>query len=327
MTDSAWRYCTAEQCREVLYSFRLFGEKDWSMEEQERCLYTLSNHVERYYRKVYIPKKNGKKRKLLIPDPILLQVQRNILSEILMQMPVSNYAKAYQKGSDISKMASVHKNQKKVLHLDIHDFFGNITYRMVYQQVFSQNRFPSAIGTLLAHLCCYRDYLPQGAPTSPVISNLVLKPFDDYVGRWCRESGIIYTRYCDDMVFSGDFDTKSVIHKVRAFLAVMGFSLNEKKSEVRLPYQRQSVLGIVVNEKVQVSREYRRNVHQEVYYSRKYGVDDHLTYLKNGEEKKQEKEKYLLSLLGKVNYILQINPQDKLAKADQAIVKELLKTF
>ncbi len=98
--------------------------------------------------------------------------------------------------------------------------------------------------------------------------------------------------------FSGDFDTKSVIHKVRAFLAVLGFSLNEKKSEVRLAYQRQSVLGIVVNEKMQVSREYRRNVHQEVYYSRKYGVDSHLIRLKGG-EKKQEKEKYLLVLLEK----------------------------
>lgn len=319
-----WRYCTAEQCRELLHSYRLFGERKWSMEEQERCLYTLSNHAEQYYRTVWIPKKNGKKRKLMIPDPILAEVQRNILTQILADMPVSEYAKAYRKGLGLREMVQKHQGQNTVMCLDIRDFFGNITFFMVYQQVFSGLRFPPAIGTLLTNLCCFKDTLPQGAPTSPAISNLVLKPFDEYMGQWCRERGIVYTRYCDDMVFSGDLDPKAVKNKVRGFLSVIGFSLNEEKSSVRRRSQRQTVTGIVVNEKIQAAREYRRGVHQEVYYCRKFGVDDHLAKIGKDKKESMDRQQYLMALLGKLNYILQMNPQDGQAKADLEALKEII---
>lgn len=319
-----WENCAMEQCKEALYSYCLFGEREWSREEQIQCLYTLSNHAEQHYRSVWIPKKNGKKRRLLIPDPILSEVQRNILSEILLKIPVSEYAKAYKKGVGLRQMADAHRGKSTVMRLDIRDFFGNITFFMVYQQVFSSCRFPPAIGTLLTHLCCCRDVLPQGAPTSPAISNLVLKPFDDYMGQWCRARGIAYSRYCDDMVFSGEFQPKTVKNKARGFLASMGFSLNGEKSAVRAASQRQTVTGVVVNEKIQVPRDYRRKVHQEVYYCRRYGVDDHRKRMgQQGEA--VEKERYLMSLAGKLNYILQINPKDRQARADLEVIKEIIR--
>ena len=311
----------------MLDLFQLFSEKNWSLEEQEKCLYTLSNHVEQHYRKVWIPKRNGKKRELFIPDSILLEVQRKILYDILLDIPVSNYARAYRKGYGLCQMAEAHKGKNMVMCLDIREFFGNITYSMIYQQVFSTKYYPLSVGTLLAHLCCYRDVLPQGAPTSPAISNLVLRPFDDYMGQWCEERGIAYTRYCDDMVFSGEFNPRKVKNKVKGFLAVMGFSLNEEKSRISLSAKRQSVMGIIVNEKMQVRREYRRKVHQEVYYCHRYGVDGHLARRAGGEKKNMKKERYLQSLLGKLNYILQINPCDRQAKADLIMVKDMIRTF
>ena len=260
----------------------------------------------------------------MIPDPILAEVQRNILTQILADMPVSEYAKAYRKGLGLREMVQEHQGQNTVMCLDIRDFFGNITFFMVYQQVFSSLRFPPAIGTLLTNLCCFKDTLPQGAPTSPAISNLVLKPFDEYMGQWCRKRGIVYTRYCDDMVLSGELDPKTVKNKVRGFLRVIGFSLNEEKSSVRRQSQRQTVTGIVVNEKIQAAREYRRRVHQEVYYCRKFGVDDHLAKIGKDKKEPMDRQRYLLSLLGKLNYILQMNPQDGQAKSDLAALKEII---
>lgn len=93
-----------------------------------------------------------------------------------------------------------------------------------------------------------------------------MRPFDIYMDGWCRERGIAYTRYCDDMTFSGDFDAAALCSKVRSYLEAMGFTLNEKKTKLLTGDVRQSVTGIVVNDKLQVSREYRKKLRQEVYY-------------------------------------------------------------
>ena len=92
------------------------------------------------------------------------------------------------------------------------------------------------------------------------------------MGKWCEERKISYTRYSDDLTFSGNFDVKEVKHKARSFLEKMGFSLNEKKTRVLKPYQRQTVTGIVVNEKPNISKNYKRQLRQEIYYCEKYGV-------------------------------------------------------
>ena len=113
---------------------------------------------------------------------------------------------------------------------------------------------PPAAGVLLTSLCCYRDCLPQGSPVSAAVSNLVMRPFDEYMGTWCRERGISYTRYCDDLTFSGDFNVKEVRDKAENFLKVMGFSLNRKKTRVLGRGQRQCVTGIVVNDFPQAAR-------------------------------------------------------------------------
>ena len=238
---------------------------------------------------------------------LLHTMQKNILRIILSEEKVSKYAKAYCPGRRIRDNAFAHVGAETILELDIKDFFENITYVMVYQCVFSGEYYPPAVRTLLTQLCCYRDYLPQGAPTSPMISNLVMFSFDQYMGKWCEEREICYTRYCDDMTFSGKFDVREVKQKVRSYLQVLGFELNLKKTK---QYNRQSVTGIVVNEKAQVSKTYRRDVRQAVYYCGKYGVQEHLQrtgaqmWLQKGEER------YLQHLMGKVNYILQVNPED-----------------
>lgn len=325
--DDLWKYCIQEDINEALEKLQLLDGADIKEENYLKCLYAVSNHVEDHYHETYIPKRDGGKRKLLVPDYLLHTIQKNILKQILSERKVSPYAKAYFKGAKIIENANPHVGAEKILKLDMEDFFENITYLLVYQQVFPAEYFPSAIRTMLAHLCCYKDYLPQGAVTSPMISNLVMKPFDEYIGKWCKGREIHYTRYCDDMTFSGDFDEKEVKNKVRSFLQVMGFELNLKKTKVLKKYQRQSVTGIVVNEKPQVSREYRRKLGQEVYYCEKYGIRGHLERTNQKEYLEKGEERYLQHLMGKVNYILQINPEDLQFQEIRIKLKNIEKTL
>ena len=159
---------------------------------------------------------------------------------------------------------------------------------------------------LLTYLCTYDEHLTQGSPTSAYISNLVMKSFDEVLGKWCEEKNINYTRYSDDMTFSGDFNPTEVITKVRQMLLKLGLQLNNDKIHVVDKSHNQSVTGIVVNEKVQVSSNYRRKIRQEIYYIKKFGLNSHLHRIKySGNERA-----YLNQLYGKILYVLQINSSD-----------------
>ncbi len=322
-----WKYCTSDQVKEVLLSLHLLDGVPIKEEKRLACLYAVSNHTEKHYHSAAIPKKNGQVRRLFVPDPLLMRIQKNILRHVLAEEAVSEYATAYRAGSAVIENVRPHVGKKKILKLDIQGFFDHITFPLVYQYAFPAVQFPPAIRRLLTELCCYKDYLPQGAPTSPAISNLVMKPFDEFIGAWCAKRKITYTRYCDDLTFSGEFDEKEVKCKVRSYLEAMGFDLNRKKTRLARQCSRQTVTGIVVNEKPQVNREYRRQLRAELYYCRKYGVKSHLERI-YGQKRQIEDEDcktYLRQQLGKVNYVLQVNPADPYFFQEVARLKKELK--
>lgn len=321
-----WKYCTKEHRKEFLLSLRLFGNVPWSKEKQLACLYSVSNHISRHYHTASIPKKDGSLRPLAVPDPLLKNIQKGILRHLLDQRSISPYATAYHKKAGILSNAQVHVNKKILLKLDIQDFFGSILFHMVLKKAFPAIYYPEAAGVLLTNLCCFHDCLPQGSPASPAISNLIMAPFDSYMGKWCESRSIAYTRYCDDLTFSGSFDPDAVIRKTGGFLDEMGFSLNKKKTRVLTRQTRQTVTGIIVNQKLQVSKEYRRKVRQELYYCEKFGVLSHLShigdsrYLSLGQD---GPKKYLSSLLGRVNHIRMVNPQDPYFQKAPKIIEAL----
>lgn len=325
MPDSPlWKYCTSKHYKQFLVSLKLFGDTDFSSEKQVSCLYALSNDIQSHYQKTSILKRDGTPRLLLAPDPLLKKIQKNILRNILEPIPVSPYATAYHKGADVISNAAAHLGQKQLLKLDIEDFFGSIMFSMVRRSAFQDIYFPPAASTLLTYLCCYNDALPQGAPTSPAISNLVMKPFDSHIGEWCSARGIIYTRYCDDMTFSGDFDVNALKNKVRNFLQALGFSLNHQKTKLVTRHHRQSVTGIVVNRKLQVSRDYRKQLRQEIYFCQKFGVVSHLKRINHSLEE-GDIERYLQQLQGKINFLLQVNPADQPFQRAQLDIKQMIK--
>ena len=271
-----------------------------------KTLYGLSNNLEKHYHNVLIPKSDGSKRKLSVPDLILKRVQKSIADNILTQFPVSNYAKAYKVGGSVQQNAQPHIGKKKILKLDIEGFFDHILYSQVKNIVFCKEKFAEPIRVLLTMLCYYKESLPQGAPTSPAITNIIMYDFDEKVGAFCATKNIAYTRYCDDMTFSGDFDEREVISFVKNELYGLGLFLKNRKTVVVPASKRQTVTGIVVNEKLNITKEYKKNIRQEMYYIQKFGLDEHLNKLGIS-----DKRGYILSLTGRIAFVLQTIPNNR----------------
>lgn len=297
-----WKYTYKKQCNEFLLSLRLIDDSHKSDQDKLKKIYAISNSIVKNYDVFTIRKRNGKSRIIYSPSVALKQIQRQILKNVLYQKHISKCATAYHKDATLRKNASVHVGKPVLLKLDIEDFFSSITFDQVLNTCFSLAYFPYSLGILLTTLCTYFGFLPQGAPTSSAISNLVMKEFDEELGQFCETLNISYTRYSDDMTFSGEFDPKIVINKVRKMLKMLGMKLNLRKIRVITSSSSQSVTGIVVNEKLQVSSNYRKRIRQEIYYIKKFGLASHLQHLKI-----KDKVFYLKSLYGRICYVLQID--------------------
>lgn len=275
----------------------------------------IVNHIQKEYKEAHLPKKDGTYRSLCVPSIRLRFCQDPIKEKILPQLPVSKFATAYQKGSTTRGNAEPHIGKKFLLKLDITDFFGSITFEQVQRTAFNTRYVSRQVGYLLTSLCCKDDSLPQGAATSPALSNIVMYRFDDYIGRWCSQRQIAYTRYCDDMTFSSDRPLYGVYQKVKKMLFEMGFELNEAKTHFISNADRQAVTGLVVNEKLSIPSSYKRNLRQEIYYTLKFGIEDNivhgnrLNFLEDGQPIRCPT--YMTHLIGSVQYVLQIEPENR----------------
>lgn len=277
-------------------------EKDLGV--SAKMLYTLSNQLHRHYHNVKIPKGNGEFRELSVPDEFLKAVQTRIAQNLLAYERISPYAAAYRPGGSPLRNAQPHVGKETLLKMDIRHFFDHIYYPMVKAKVFTADKYSESNRVLLSLLCVHKDALPQGAPTSPVISNIIMRDFDDVVGSWCKERKITYTRYCDDMTFSGSFDPKVVKTFVKEQLKITGFYVNDKKTVVARNGQQKNVTGIVVNERPNTTAAYRKKLRQELYYCKTYGVYSHMQRT----QVNVTEDTYLRQLLGRVNYVLSVDP-------------------
>ncbi|MFA0815530.1 MAG: reverse transcriptase domain-containing protein [Anaerofustis sp.] len=281
-------------------------------------LHAMSNKPKEFYHTFYITKNNGKRRRIDEPYPDLKKVQAWILKNILYNVSCSKYAKAYIPDKSITDNTRFHKNQKIVMTVDIKDFFPSIQFDHVLNKYF-QFGYSKAVAYILASLTCYRNSLPQGAPTSAYMSNLILDYFDNKLASYCSTRKIRYTRYADDMTFSGEFNIKSLLQTLDFYLTKMGMTRNRKKLKIMRKGHQQMVTGIIVNtKKQQLSKNYRMLIRQEVYYINKYGLDSHV------EKKNILKANYIKHLYGKIQYCLFVNPNDEKMKYYQSIIKAYL---
>lgn len=303
--------------KQFLLSLFLF-DQNLSDNEKIKKMYIMSNHIEKYYHHFTIKKRNGTERNILCPCIQLKKIQLNILNDLLYDKRVSVFATAYIKKGNLVDNTIIHRGYKYILKLDIHNFFENISYVDIFN-IYKEYGFSDALCGLLAHLTTYNDYLPQGAPTSPYLSNLVLRNFDYKVGKWCEEHNINYTRYSDDMTFSMNEYNKELIRFIRVNLYKHGLELNNDKICLIHHSQQQKITGIVVNDKIQTDLKYRKKIRQEIYYIKKFGIDEHLK-----KNKIKDKNNYLKSLYGKILFILLVDKSNKEFIKYKKIIRKVL---
>ena len=270
--------------------------------ESAELVVMLKYLEEKYYRKTEIAKKNGGTRELLIPAMKLRLIQRWILKNILYNIRISDHAMGFRKKHSIATNARYHVGKKCVVNMDLKDFFPSITQKQVFQ-IFYYYGYTVSVSYMLSRLCTYEGYVPQGAPTSPYLSNIICLKLDKRLLKLAEKYQADYTRYADDITFSGGAGIKYIIEPVKSIITDEGFMVNEQKTRVRFDYQRQEVTGVNVSgNKITVDKQYKRKLFQEIYYCKKYGPSNHLKYI--GCTKRFFKE----HMYGKAYFIHMVEP-------------------
>lgn len=233
------------------------------------------------YTSFEIPKSRGGVRKIKAPEDKLKNVQSR-LSELLQdciadineqRSQKEKLSHGFRRGHSIITNAYQHRSKRFVLNVDLTDFFGTINFGRVRGFLITNKHFAlnERTATVLAHIVCDDNSLPQGAPTSPVVSNLIAHILDVRLAKLARRYGLHYTRYADDLTFSTNsrtFPTEVAApdenghwaagNALEKAIVRAGFALNPKKTRMQLKQSRQDVTGIVVNEKVNIRSEYHR---------------------------------------------------------------------
>lgn len=227
--------------------------------------------VNNLYKTFKIPKKNGDFRIIHAPKDNLKWIQRKLsdtLVKIHLDYLIANNIKSvishgFQKGKSIITNASAHKHKKYILNIDISDFFPSFHFGRVqgYFHKSKEFNFSKEVSTIIAQLACYEGKLPQGAPTSPIISNLIFNIVDLRILALAKKYKLDYTRYADDMSFSTNNkafkkDYLAFIQELEELLGKNGFEINKNKTRLEYYSSKQEVTGLTVNDKVNASRNF-----------------------------------------------------------------------
>ena len=243
--------------------------------ELKELTYVLyKEKVENLYKTFAIPKKNGDFRIIQTPKDNLKWIQIKLsdkLSEIHSDYLLKNNIKSiishgFQKGKSIITNALVHQHKKYLLNIDIADYFLSFHFGRVqgYFHKSEEFNFSKEVSTIIAQLACYERKLPQGAPTSPIISNLIFNIVDMRILTLAKKYKLDYTRYADDMSFSTNNkafkkDYLAFIQELKELLEKNGFEINQNKTRLEYYSSRQEVTGLTVNDKLNASRTFINN--------------------------------------------------------------------
>lgn len=245
-----------------------------------------------HYQRFTIAKKSGGERHISAPMPRLKRAQYWVLDNILAKMPVHEAVHGFLPGRSILTNAAPHVGQDVVINLDLKDFFPSIGMRRV-RGVFRQLGYSSQVASLLALVCTEAPtdevqldgqryfvargerVLPQGAPTSPMLTNLLCRRLDARLAASAAKLGFRYTRYADDLSFSADSQhsrgTGKLLWRVKQIVASEGLTVHPDKQQVMRKHQQQHVTGIVVNDKLSLDRDTLRRFRAVLHQAERHG--------------------------------------------------------
>ena len=263
----------------------------------------VSSHS--FYHSFTIPKRKGGTRQIDAPYPSMIRAQRWIYHEILSKIIISPSATGFIPHHSIKDNASVHLFQRSLLLLDLKDFFPSIKWYKVFA-IFRHLGYPNNIAQYLASLCCLNGHAPQGAITSPALSNVIARRLDARITGLAKKYQINYTRYADDMTFSGERISKRFQSFINKIVEEDGFLINQDKTRYIKGKHQKIVTGISISEdKLTVPKSKRREVRQHVYYINKYGLSEHQKKIGNNDPI------YLERLIGYLHFWHSIEPESK----------------
>lgn len=284
-------------------------------------LASVVNSPSNHYYTFKIPKRNGGTREITSPYPALLEIQYWILENILKTITISPYAHGFAYKKSIISNSKIHIGQKELLKIDLKDYFPSIKINRIIT-VFKKLGYPNEISFLLAAICSYEEHLPQGAPTSPYLSNIVSKKLDKRLIFFAKKFDLKYTRYADDLTFSGNQIPVKLIEYIDKIIVEEGFEVNKTKTRLYKNKSKRIVTGISVSgNEIKIPREYKRLLKTELHYIFKYGLKSHTS------KKKIKKSNYLLSIYGKVNFWLSVEPENLYALESRRKLIEIYKTI
>lgn len=274
---------------------------------QKSYLASVINSPENHYREFKIKKRSGGFRAITAPYPALLEMQYWIYNNILKTIPINSSAHGFAIKKSIITNSKIHAGQLQLLKIDLTDFFPSIKLnRIIY--VFKELGYPNIVAFYLASMCSYVKSLPQGAPTSPVLSNIITRKLDKRLIKLSKRYKLRYTRYADDLTFSGDSVPAVLIQYITNIIGDEGFTVNNSKTRLYQKRSKRIVTGVsVIDSVIKLPRDYKRKLKQELHYIFKYGLESHIS------KKKIRKANYLYSIIGKVNFWLSIEPNNKFA--------------
>ena len=284
--------------------------------------YTHDRSADRtwHYVRYAVPKRGGKgERVILAPRRELKALQRKVLEGIVAQVPVAVTTHGFVTGRSTLTNAREHAGKMVVLKLDLKDFFPSVTFRRV-RGLFAALGYCYAVSTTLALLCTEYDrqpferdgeryfisigprYLVQGAPSSPGLANLVAWRLDRRLAGLAAKRGFTYTRYADDLTFSGD-DAEAAVRlgtAARRVIADEKFTVNVGKTRLQRRGGRQTVTGLVVNEVPSTPRELRRRLRAILHNAARDGLDA---------QNREGRDNYAAYLRGMIAYVGSANSQ------------------
>lgn len=258
--------------------------------------YCNPNHAFHRYRQFKIKKKSGGFRQITAPRNQNFMMLLQAVNEILKAMYTpSDYAMGFTEERSVVTNATVHKGQNYVFNIDLKDFFPSIEQRRVLKRFGARPfNFKPEIALLLSGLCAmrvkretpdeskerdldktYAYVLPQGAPTSPIITNMICDNLDRRLSGLAKRFGLHYSRYADDISFSSMHNVYAEKGEFRQELVRIineqGFTINEAKTRLQKRGSRQEVTGIIVSDKLNVTKKYVRDIRSLLYIWGKYG--------------------------------------------------------
>ena len=267
-------------------------------------------NVERHYDEYKIRKKAGGDRPIEAPDYLLKDIQRWIYINILCKDTSINdcvhgfIPKSMNKDKvrGVLTNAAPHAGHDWLINIDLKNFFHTVKLDKV-KDYFSSLGYEDEVVKTLTALCTYKSRLPQGAPTSPMLSNIIASTMDVMMLKYCNKRGIVYTRYADDLTFSANSDVEvPPIEDIYKIVYLNGFKVNRMKTKVRYKGCRQEVTGLTVTNGVHVSQRFKKEILRELHFCKKFGVYEHYQHMNT------TKGLYKDWLRGKIMFVRQIDP-------------------